>query len=116
MDKKLKTKRPLHQSRLCSTTNITFNQRLLLDAINKKNTPEYNTFKTVEELQELSLVLTQKQLKPTNVGDQEVIDEIGDVLIRLEMLLKKYDPNLVKKRINYKLSKFSEYITKYENI
>lgn len=116
MEKKQKPKRPLHQSRLCSTTNLTFDQRLLLDAISKKNTPEYNTFKTVEELQELSLVLTQKQLKPTKVSDQEVIDEIGDVLIRLEMLLKNYDLNLVKKRIDYKLSKFSEYVTKYNNI
>lgn len=110
------SKNPKINHNLQQVTNFSYKDKKLLDAINKKNTPEYNTFKTVEELQELSLVLTQKQLKPTKVGDQEVIDEIGDVLIRLEMLLKKYDPNLVRKRINYKLSKFSEYITKYENI
>jgi hypothetical protein len=38
-----------------------------------------NLLKTAEELQELSLVLTQMALKKEKVDKQEVIDEIGDV-------------------------------------
>jgi len=52
----------------------------------QNNDYTYNLLKTAEELQELSLVLTQLALKEEKVDIQEVIDEIGDVKIRLKVL------------------------------
>lgn len=74
------------------------------------NGEKYNLHKASEELQELALVLTQKLLKPTKVNDQEIIDEIGDVIIRLEILKKIYPMTEITERVNFKLSKFKGYI------
>jgi len=74
------------------------------------NDYKYNLLKASEECQELALVLTQLALKPTKVDTQEVIDEIGDVQIRLKILKHFFNDDDVKQRINYKLNKFKEYI------
>lgn len=82
----------------------------IIDHLVKNNGFEYNLSKASEELQELSLVLTQKLNKPKRVDDKEIIDEIGDVIIRLEILKKIYDINKINERIAYKLSKFQSYV------
>lgn len=91
---------------------IEFNekQQKIIDHLVKQNGNQYNMLKAAEECQELGLVLTQMVLKPTKVDVQEIIDEIGDVAIRLEILKKLYSEQDIQKRINYKLSKFKEYI------
>ena len=71
-----------------------------------KNGTGYNIHKASEELQELSLILTQKLTKPTKVNDQNIIDEIGDVIIRLEVLKKIFPADLIEKRIEAKLAKY----------
>jgi len=76
------------------------------------NDLNYNKLKAAEELQELSLALTQQLLKPTRITDEAVIDEIGDVWIRMQILMKLYDKKKVNDRIVYKLNKFSEYFDK----
>jgi hypothetical protein len=70
----------------------------------------YNLLKTAEELQELALVLTQMALKEDKVKNQEVIDEIGDVKIRLKVLGHLFSKKDVKKRIKYKIDKLKSYI------
>lgn len=70
----------------------------------KYNTLEYNIAKATEELQELSLILTQKLLKPNMVKEQQIIDEIGDVFIRLQLLMELYNKEGIVKRINMKLT------------
>jgi hypothetical protein len=70
----------------------------------------YNLLKTAEELQELALVLTQMALKEDKVKNQEVIDEIGDVKIRLKVLGHLFSKKDVKKRIKYKTDKLKSYI------
>jgi hypothetical protein len=74
------------------------------------NDYKYNLLKTAEELQELSLVLTQMALKEEKVDKQEVIDEIGDVKIRLKVLGHLFSKKDVKKRIKYKTDKLKSYI------
>lgn len=74
------------------------------------NDYKYNLLKAAEELQELSLVLTQMALKENKVKKQEVIDEIGDVKIRLKVLEHFFDKSKIRKRIRYKLTKFRLYI------
>ena|SRR6478609_7765285 len=76
------------------------------------NSWEYNIDKTIEELFELGEVLMKKKLKwggdkePT---DQSIIEEIGDVQIRLEVLRKLFGEWNVDKRVEDKLTKFEGY-------
>jgi hypothetical protein len=74
------------------------------------NGTKYNLHKASEEMQELGLVLNQYLLKPTKVDEQEIIDEIGDVKIRLAILEKMFPTDKIQARVDYKLSKFQEYI------
>jgi len=82
------------------------------------NDIEYNLTKTAEEMQELALILIQKNNKPNQISDEKIIEEIGDVIIRLKVLKKQYPKELITERINYKLNKFFTYIKekKYKNI
>ncbi len=82
----------------------------IIDILVEKNGYHYNLHKAAEECQELGLVLTQKLLKPKKVNDQEIIDEIGDVEIRLEILKKMFNKEKIEDRIAYKLKKFQEYV------
>lgn len=81
------------------------------------NDYKYNLLKTSEELQELALVLTQMALKKDKVNKQKVIDEIGDVKIRMRVLEHFFSRRRINKRIDFKLCKFKEYIeqNKYLN-
>jgi NTP pyrophosphatase (non-canonical NTP hydrolase) len=74
------------------------------------NDYKYNLLKASEECQELALVLTQLALKPTKVNTQEIIDELGDVKIRLKILKHFFNEDDVKKRIKFKLNNFKEYV------
>jgi hypothetical protein len=88
----------------------------LIKYLVKNNDYKYNLLKTAEELQELSLVLTQMALKEEKVDTQEVIDEIGDVKIRLKVLGHLFSKKDVKKRIKYKTDKLKSYIAKNKYI
>jgi NTP pyrophosphatase (non-canonical NTP hydrolase) len=72
------------------------------------NTKEYNIQKCIEELQELSLALTQQLNKPSKDYKKEIIDEIGDVKIRLLYLTDTYGKKIIKERIKMKLIKFKK--------
>lgn len=85
-------------------------QEEIIDHLFVNNGEKYNLHKASEECQELGLVLNQYLLKPTKVDQQEIIDEIGDVIIRLEILKKMFPADKIKERIAYKLSKYQEYI------
>lgn len=82
----------------------------LIKYLVENNDYKYNLLKTAEELQELSLVLTQMALKKEKIDKQEVIDEIGDVKIRLKVIQYFFSRKKVKKRIKFKLDKFRSYI------
>ena len=82
----------------------------LIKYLVENNDYKYNLLKTAEELQELSLVLTQMALKEEKVDKQEVIDEIGDVKIRLKVIQHFFSRKKVKKRVKFKLNKLKSYI------
>ena len=94
--------------------------KVIIEHLAKKNGEKYNLHKCSEECQELGLVLNQYLLKPTKVDKQEVIDEVGDVLIRISILLEMgfVDPQKIQERINFKLSKYKDYLDheKYNQI
>jgi len=81
----------------------------IIDYLYTNNGVNYNIHKASEECQELGLVLNQWLLKPGKVDRQEIIDEIGDVIIRVEVLKKMFPIEEINKRIDYKLSKYKEY-------
>lgn len=90
----------------------------IISEVYKYNSTEFNMIKTIEELQELSLALTQKITKPTLNNTQAIIDEIGDVKLRLKILEFYYDKDKVDARIALKLSKWKQYLEhkKFKNI
>lgn len=94
------------------------NKEIVYNHLLNVNDREYTIKKTIEELLELALILQQKLNKPDLVSDDKIIEEIGDVHIRLKILKQIYPIELIKKRINFKLKKFLKYITNktYKNI
>lgn len=97
---------------------MTGEQEKIIQYLFEKNGEKYNLHKASEECQELGLVLNQYLLKPGKVDQQEIIDEIGDVIIRLEILKRMFPMDKIQERINYKLGKYQEYIDheRYEHI
>jgi NTP pyrophosphatase (non-canonical NTP hydrolase) len=71
------------------------------------NSIEYNVDKAIEELLELAEALMKRKLKgDKGATQQDVIDEIGDVQIRINVLKELMGPEAVENRINAKLTKF----------
>lgn len=91
--------------------NFTDSQKEIIKYLINENGQKFNFHKASEECQELGLVLNQYLLKsPGVVKDQEIIDEIGDVIIRIEILKSFFPIDKIEERIEYKLSKFRDYI------
>ena len=82
----------------------------LIKYLVENNDYKYNLLKAAEELQELSLVRTQMARKKEKVDKQEVIDEIGDVIIRLNVLFHLFSLKKISKRVKFKLNKLKSYI------
>ena len=58
--------------------------------------------KVVEECNELATILVQQINKPHKDFTDKIIEELGDVLFRIERLEKHFDIKLIKDRINFK--------------
>lgn len=79
----------------------------------RHNDPKYNLIKTCEELAELQEKLLKKVVKQGTLKcptDDEIIEEIGDVYIRLAVLSRIFGKEKVNTRISYKLKKFESFI------
>lgn len=79
----------------------------------------YNCSKCIEELQELSLVLTQRLNKGTEkVPDEKIIEEIGDVKVRLKYLESFFGEKKIETRFNKKIDQLYGYLKsgKYKNL
>ena len=79
----------------------------------KTNSKQYNILKTAEELAELQEVLLKRLTKeggPKEPTDQSIIEEIGDVKIRLEILSRMLGQTKVKDRIEFKTRQYKIYI------
>ena len=79
------------------------------------NDRDYNLLKASEECQELSLILTQ--LLSKGASDKDIIEEIGDVLFRVDVLKHLFDKDKIAERKAYKIDKCKKYIEegKYNN-
>jgi len=86
----------------------------IINQLVETNSYEYNLLKAAEEMQELALALIQKVNKPNKVKDKEITDEIGDVKIRLKILDKLFDSQVIEERIEYKINKFKGYLERGE--
>lgn len=75
----------------------------------KNNTDQYNILKCIEELNELSTILTQSLTKPNKIDDKDIVKEIGDVKIRLWYLIDKFGEYPVRERIINKLIDINKY-------
>lgn len=69
--------------------------------LHERNSAQYVLIKTQEELLELSLSIAQSFTKET-FNDQKIYDEVGDIFIRLDLLLHSLDIDRVNERIVYK--------------
>lgn len=85
----------------------------IINHLAQKNTYQYNLLKTCEELNELSEILLKKVNKfggPKEPTDDAIIEEIGDVQLRLLVLFEVFDDSKIEERVQYKLKKYKEYI------
>lgn len=83
----------------------------VIDALIKTNIPEYNIDKALEELSELSTILLQVKNKGSKDPlNKDIIDEIGDVQLRLQVLKGIYGEESVNDRMQKKLDKYKQYI------
>jgi hypothetical protein len=81
-----------------------------------RNSEDYNLRKAAEELIELGLVLLQQVNKPHEKLQQEIIDEIGDVKIRMEVLSIMFPADKIQERIEYKVEKFKKLLKRSSSI
>lgn len=90
----------------------------LIKKIVKRNNYNYNLIKASEELTELSLALQQHLTKKHSNSKTNIIEEIGDVKIRIKMLEEIFDKDKIKRRVQFKLNKYKQYLeqNKYRNI
>lgn len=79
------------------------------------NEYNYNILKAIEECTELATILTQHLTKGCNY--QDIIDEIGDVKLRVKVLENLFNKDSIDKRIAHKAKKIEGYIKegKYKN-
>lgn len=84
----------------------------VIQYMTNKNGAEYNMRKAAEEFSELTAVLLQKTNKKTDGApdDQEIIDEIGDAIVRLEILKSMFPEEEIQRRVDFKTSKYAGYI------
>jgi len=84
-----------------------------LERMIEYNEPDYNLLKCIEELAELQEKLIKKVIKkggPKEPRDEEIIEEIGDVAIRISILFKLFGETRCEERVFYKLGKFKSYM------
>lgn len=88
---------------------------VVLEHMRKKNSPNYNLLKMAEECSELSTAILQRINKPGQVtDDEEIIDELGDVALRL---LHFGNDERVAARVRHKINRYYDLINKgMENI
>lgn len=92
---------------------INENHKVIIDEMSDSNDYYYNLIKTCEELTELQEVLIKKILKKGSAkepSNQSIIDEIGDVYIRIQVLANLFGKENIKTRVFYKLEKFKQYL------
>lgn len=76
----------------------------------KNNNKSYNLAKAAEELQELSLALTHQINKNGFDNSKNIIEEIGDVEIRLAVIKNYYSSKEIDKRVKSKCESIKNHL------
>lgn len=80
----------------------------------KDNNPDYNYDKLMEEMHELAEVILKRRNKkghPKEPPLQDLIDEIGDVKLRLDVVINMHGVFAVEQRVKAKESRLKEHLT-----
>jgi len=85
-------------------------QIAIIAKVAETNSHKYSLLKSSEEFQELALILIQQRTKKGRDFTKDIIEEIGDCKIRLAILEHLYDKEKIQERVDYKLTKFKEYL------
>lgn len=96
-----------------NTESISMTNGQCIDHLIKTNTPSYNVLKFLEELAEVNEALLKKITKEDTSKEpskEHIIEELGDLEIRLQVLKRIYGEEEVNQRIQYKLDKYKQYI------
>lgn len=90
---------------------------LLSKTLSEQNNGKYNHNKCAEELLELATNLVQRVNKPSKVSNKKIIEEIGDVRVRLAILEEVYSKKKIQQRIDKKSNQLLKYLKlkKYKN-
>lgn len=84
---------------------------MIIDHLAKTNDPQYNLLKAAEELSELTEALLKRLTKgERGASDDAIIEEIGDVQIRIGILGRMFGYGKVVERIEGKLKKYKSYV------
>lgn len=91
-------------------------KKKVISELYRKNDKNYNLLKAAEELQELSLALIQYVTKEGK-DTKNIIEEIGDVDVRLGVARKYFSSKKVKLRIKEKVVSINKHLKsgKYKN-
>lgn len=88
----------------------------IIQAMLENNTVEYNKLKCIEECTELTEVLVKSMTKKPDLApsEQSIIEEIGDLEIRLAVIKRMYGESAVNVRINQKQASLAKRMTEKE--
>lgn len=81
------------------------NMNFVTEHLAKTNNADYNFDKLMEEMHELAEVILKRRNKKGHVKEpplQDLIDELGDVKLRLEVVIKQVDETAVSNRVGKK--------------
>lgn len=82
----------------------------------KANTPEFNKLKLLEEIHECGELLVKSMTKAKELQDtNHLIEELGDLILRANIVAYMIDYEAVNKRIKQKSSILTEYYSKKIN-
>lgn len=90
----------------------TIDGKELVKQLAESNQEQYNYLKLVEECTELNEAILKsinKIGRSDAPSEQDIIDEMGDVFIRLRILSEKLGFEKVQARINYKLAQMGKW-------
>lgn len=90
------------------THDMDENSKNILETLAGYNSYEYNLRKCAEEASELSTIILQSLNKPGFIPDNKIIEEIGDLDLRLKILKIMFGKDKVNERKSNKLKSWQK--------
>lgn len=74
----------------------------LKELLKEKNSHEYNCIKAAEECNELAHALICVYTKPSKKHEEKIVEELGDLMIRLQPIIKHVGWQAIQRRVDAK--------------